>query len=124
MHGVKPLRRLTVLVLAGLATGVTQVTTGLSQADQFLEKPEAIAASERFAESFPAGTADPTVVITSVSDAGRCTIRSASRIGGSSWLTMRTSRWGRGMAIPFALNASHSACLIRESSCTPAFGQP
>ncbi|HET6563226.1 MAG TPA: MMPL family transporter [Marmoricola sp.] len=55
----------TVLVLAGLAAGVSQITTGLSQADQFLEKPEAIAAAERFAESFPAGTADPTVVITS-----------------------------------------------------------
>jgi RND superfamily putative drug exporter len=60
---------ITLLVLAGLATGVTQVTTGLSQADQFLEKPEAIAASERFAESFPAGTADPTVVITTTGDA-------------------------------------------------------
>ena len=55
--------------LAGLAGGVTQVTTGLSQADQFLEKPEAIAASERFAESFPAGTADPTVVMTTTTDA-------------------------------------------------------
>jgi RND superfamily putative drug exporter len=55
----------TVLLLAALAVGVSQVQTGLSQADQFLEKPEAIAASERFAESFPAGTADPTIVITS-----------------------------------------------------------
>ena len=62
---------LTLLLLAGLATGVTQVTTGLSQADQFLEKPEAIAASERFAESFPAGTADPTVVITTTRDASQ-----------------------------------------------------
>jgi RND superfamily putative drug exporter len=61
----------TVLLLAGLAAGVTQVATGLSQADQFLEKPEAIAAAGRFAESFPAGTADPTVVITSVADADR-----------------------------------------------------
>jgi putative drug exporter of the RND superfamily len=60
---------LTVLLLAGLAVGATQVSTGLSQADQFLEKPEAIAASERFAESFPAGTADPTVVITTTSEA-------------------------------------------------------
>jgi RND superfamily putative drug exporter len=61
----------TVLLLAVLAVGVSQVRTGLSQADQFLEKPEAIAASERFAESFPAGTADPTVIVTSTSDAER-----------------------------------------------------
>ena len=54
----------TVLVVAVLAGGLTQVSTGLSQADQFLEKPEAIAASERLAKSFPAGTADPTTVIT------------------------------------------------------------
>jgi putative drug exporter of the RND superfamily len=54
----------TVLVVAVLATGLTQVTTGLSQADQFLEKPEAISAAERLAQSFPAGTADPTTVIT------------------------------------------------------------
>jgi RND superfamily putative drug exporter len=54
----------TMLLLAGLATGLTQVSTGLSPADQFLEKPEAIAASERLAESYPAGSADPTVVVT------------------------------------------------------------
>jgi RND superfamily putative drug exporter len=53
----------TVVVLAALASGLAQVKTGLSQADQFLEKPEAIAASERLAESFPAGSSDPTTVI-------------------------------------------------------------
>jgi putative drug exporter of the RND superfamily len=54
----------TVLLVAALATGVTQISTGLSQADQFLEEPEAIAAAERLAESYPAGAADPTTVIT------------------------------------------------------------
>jgi putative drug exporter of the RND superfamily len=54
----------TFVVLAALASGLAQVRTGLSQADQFLEKPEAIAASERLAESFPAGSSDPTTVIT------------------------------------------------------------
>ncbi len=63
----------TAVVLAGLAAGVTQITTGLSQADQFLEKPEAIAASERFAESFAAGTADPTVVVTTATAADQVT---------------------------------------------------
>ncbi len=52
------------LVLGGLALGLTQVQTGLSEADQFLDKPEAISAGERLAESFPAGFSDPTVVMT------------------------------------------------------------
>ncbi|HQR25766.1 MAG TPA: MMPL family transporter [Nocardioides sp.] len=52
------------LLLALLAVGVTQIETGLSESDQFLDKPEAIAAAERLAESFPAGTSDPTIVIT------------------------------------------------------------
>ena len=54
----------TLLALGGLASGVAGIDTGLSQSDQFLEKPEAIAAAERLAESFPAGTADPTTVVT------------------------------------------------------------
>jgi RND superfamily putative drug exporter len=52
------------VVLLGLATAIGGITTGLSTSDQFLEKPEAIAASERLAESFPAGAADPAVVVT------------------------------------------------------------
>ena len=52
------------VLLGALATGLTQVQTGLRQADQFLDQPESIAASERLAESFPAGSADPTVVVT------------------------------------------------------------
>ncbi|GAA4413911.1 MMPL family transporter [Fodinibacter luteus] len=54
----------TLLALAVMAGGISQIQTGLSGADQFLEKPEAIAAGERLAESFPAGAADPTVVMT------------------------------------------------------------
>ncbi|MFN8194533.1 MAG: MMPL family transporter [Nocardioidaceae bacterium] len=53
-----------VLLLAGLAAGTTQIRSGLSESDQFLDKPEAIAAAERLAESFPAGSTDPTVVLT------------------------------------------------------------
>ena len=52
------------LLLLGLASASTTIDTGLSTADQFLKKPEAIAASERLAESFPAGAADPAVVVT------------------------------------------------------------
>ena len=52
------------VILGGLALGLTQVQTGLSEADQFLDKPEAILAGERLAESFPAGFSDPTIVVT------------------------------------------------------------
>ncbi len=54
----------TLVFLALLAGGVTQIQPGLSQADQFLDTPEAITAGERLAESFPAGASDPTVVLT------------------------------------------------------------
>ncbi|HYN29374.1 MAG TPA: MMPL family transporter [Dermatophilaceae bacterium] len=61
----------TVTLLVVMAGGLTQVTTGLSESDQFLQKPEAIAAAERLAESFPAGTSDPAVVITPEAEASR-----------------------------------------------------
>ena len=49
----------TLLALAVMAGGITQIKTGLDGPDQFLQKPEAIAAAERLGESFPAGAADP-----------------------------------------------------------------
>lgn len=52
------------VVLFALASGITGLNTGLSTSDQFLRKPEAIAATERLAESFPAGSADPAIVVT------------------------------------------------------------
>lgn len=54
----------TLVVLAGMSLGLTQVRTGLSLSDQFLRTPEAITAAERLGQSFPAGSSDPTVVIT------------------------------------------------------------
>jgi RND superfamily putative drug exporter len=54
----------TLAVLAVLASGLAFVDTGLRQADQFLRKPEAITAGERLARSFPAGSADPVVIVT------------------------------------------------------------
>ena len=54
----------TVAGLAFLALGTLSITTGLDPADQFLERPEAIAAAERLGESFPAGTSDPLQVLT------------------------------------------------------------
>jgi putative drug exporter of the RND superfamily len=54
----------TLVVLAVMAAGIAAIETGLKPADQFLSKPEAIAASERLAQSFPAGSADPAIIVT------------------------------------------------------------
>jgi len=51
----------TVLVL--LALPGLGIRTGLSQSEQFLDEPEAISASTRLAESFPAGSAEPARVL-------------------------------------------------------------
>jgi RND superfamily putative drug exporter len=53
-----------VLVVASLALGLTQVEQGLSESEQFLDTPESIVAADRIAESYPAGSVDPTVVLT------------------------------------------------------------
>lgn len=53
-----------VVLLAVLASGALGIRSGLSEADQFIDTPESIAAASRLAESFPAGSADPAVVIT------------------------------------------------------------
>lgn len=51
-------------LVAALAAGTTQISTGLDTSEQFLDTPEAITAGERIAESFPAGTVEPTQVLT------------------------------------------------------------
>jgi len=56
-------------VLALGAGALLQMRLGLSQSDQFLQKPESIAASERIAQSFPAGTSDPTRILTTAAPA-------------------------------------------------------
>ncbi len=53
----------TLALLALGGAGMTQIRTGLDGADQFLQKPEAIAAGERLSQSFPAGSADPVVIV-------------------------------------------------------------
>lgn len=53
----------TVLALVALSAGTLRIDTGLSSSEQFLETPESITAGERLAESFPAGSADPTIVL-------------------------------------------------------------
>lgn len=58
----------TVVLLAVMAAGVLRIDTGLDQAEQFLDEPEAIAAAERLGESFPAGISDPAQVLTRASE--------------------------------------------------------
>ncbi|HEX6056671.1 MAG TPA: MMPL family transporter, partial [Intrasporangium sp.] len=54
----------TIVGLLIASAGALGLRTGLSVSDQFLEKPEAISASERLAQSFPASSADPAIVVT------------------------------------------------------------
>ena len=54
----------TLALLAVMAAGLGLIDTGLKSADQFLQKPEAISAGERLAQSFPAGSADPAIIVT------------------------------------------------------------
>ena len=56
----------TLLLLAVLAGGLLDMKLGLPTADQFLQTPEAISAGEELAQHFPAGSADPAVVMTEV----------------------------------------------------------
>lgn len=85
--GLRVSARPVVFVLAGVALlgslslGLTQVQTGLPTSEQFLQKPEAIAAADRIAQSFPAGSSDPTVVITPAADAQQVLDR-ARRVSG------------------------------------------
>lgn len=53
-----------VVLLVAMSAGVFSVRLGLTQSEQFLDKPEAIVAAERLAESFPAGSSDPAVIVT------------------------------------------------------------
>lgn len=54
----------TLLLVVALSSALLGIRTGLDNADQFLDKPEAISAAERLGESFPSGTSDPTEVLT------------------------------------------------------------
>ncbi|MFK5582968.1 MMPL family transporter [Serinicoccus sp. LYQ131] len=58
----------TLVLLVAMAFGLTQIRSGLAPEDQFLETPEAITASQRLAESFPAGLSDPLLVVVDLRD--------------------------------------------------------
>lgn len=52
------------MLLAVLASGILSIRSGLSESDQFIDTPESITAAARLAESFPAGSTDPAIVLT------------------------------------------------------------
>ena len=79
----------TLVILAVMAFGLTQVKTGLSATDQFLVKPEAISASERLAKSFPAGSSDPVAVVTAGDPAA--VVTAAKAVNGVSGATVGAS---------------------------------
>src|SRR5699024_5679711 len=58
----------TLALLTAMALGLTQFSLGLAADEQFLDEPEAITAATRLAESFPAGSSDPAVVVTATED--------------------------------------------------------
>ncbi len=52
-----------VLILGGLASGVSGVQVGLASTDRFLKTPEAVVGQQVLAEAFPAGSTSPTIVV-------------------------------------------------------------
>jgi putative drug exporter of the RND superfamily len=52
-----------VLILGGLASGVSGIQVGLASTDRFLKTPEAVVGQQVLAEAFPAGSTSPTIVV-------------------------------------------------------------
>ncbi|MFC4785018.1 MMPL family transporter [Nocardioides sp. MAHUQ-72] len=60
-----PVMVASVAVIVGCAAGALGITTGLSLNEQFRATPEAVTGQEVLARAFPAGSGEPTVVLTS-----------------------------------------------------------
>ncbi|QFG69855.1 MMPL family transporter [Ornithinimicrobium pratense] len=58
----------TFVLLGAMTAGLFQYQTGLAPEDQFIDTPEAITASQRLGESFPAGASDPVILVTKTED--------------------------------------------------------
>jgi len=92
------------LLLAAMAVGLFRIDLGLDQAEQFLDEPEAISAAARLAESFPAGTADPTqVVTTGPADPVLAAVRSVDGV-----TSARVSDTGGGVTVVDAVLSGRS----------------
>ncbi|QWC84103.1 MMPL family transporter [Nocardioidaceae bacterium] len=71
-----------VLGLGVLAGGLTQVRTGLSESDQFLDTPEAIVAAGRLAASYPDVSSSPTTVLTRDAVAAQSSLAGSDAVRG------------------------------------------
>lgn len=92
------------VLLALMATGIGRIHLGLDQAEQFLDEPEAISAATRLAESYPAGTADPTQVVTEGS--GDAVLRAVRSVDGVT--SARVSATGGGVVVVDAVLSGRS----------------
>jgi len=82
------------LVLGVLVLGLTGLKVGLSQDQQFREKPEAVTGQAALAAAFPAGAAEPTVVL--APDASAAEVAdAAARVEGVDGVTTGASSDGR-----------------------------
>lgn len=59
-----PVMVVSLVVLGISCLGVLQVSTGISQSEQFIDTPESIAASKELSEKFPGQDATPAIVVT------------------------------------------------------------
>lgn len=91
----KTFAAVTVVALLVLMSGATQMQSGLRQADQFLETPDAVVAAERLAESYPAGTSDPLQVLTR--DDAEQVLAAAQEVDGVASATLGAQRDGLAM---------------------------
>ncbi len=100
------------LVLVALALPGLGIRAGLSQSEQFLDEPEAISASERLAESFPAGSAEPARVLSTADEADVVAV-----VEGSSAVTSaRTTASGDGVVqVDAVLDARPGTSEAREA---------
>ena len=63
--------------LGVMSLGTLQVTTGLTQSDQFIDTPESISAAEALGEKFPDASATPAVVSTDFPDEATAALEAA-----------------------------------------------
>ncbi|GAB2868748.1 MMPL family transporter [Nocardioides pacificus] len=102
----------TLALLAVMAVGLFRIEIGLGTADQFLDEPEAISASKRLAESFPAGTSQPTQVLTRAD--GQEVLDAATSADGVA--SARLSTEGAGITqIDVVLDADPSSAEARDA---------
>ncbi|WP_165164075.1 MMPL family transporter [Corynebacterium qintianiae] len=64
-------------VLGVMCIGALQITTGLTQSDQFIDTPESIAAADTLSEAFPDMSATPAIVATGDAEAATAALESA-----------------------------------------------